>query len=112
MRLAPRKSGLRTFLVWSFFNLLALIIPLVILLMVQYLPLFFTGYIPFVGPGGMFIPFMQGLFHMIIVLLITIPLSTWFFLLTGKIYLGAILNAALVTWMFVSSQVVAPLPIK
>jgi pimeloyl-ACP methyl ester carboxylesterase len=111
LRLAPRKSGLKTFLVWSFFNLLALIIPLVFLLMIQYLPLFFTGFIPFVGPGGMFIPFMQGLFHMIILLLITIPLSTWFFLLTGKIYLGALLNAALVTWMFVSSQVVAPLPI-
>ena len=111
LRLAPRESGLNTFLVWSLFNLLALIIPLVVLLMVQYLPLFFTGYIPFVGPGGMFIPFMQGLFHMIILLLITIPLSTWFFLITGKIYLGAILNAALVTWMFVSSQVVAPLPI-
>jgi hypothetical protein len=111
LRLAPRKSGLNTFLVWSFFNLLALIIPLVVLLMVQYLPLFLTGYIPFVGPGGMFIPFVQGLFHMIILLLITIPLSTWFFLLTGKIYLGAVLNAALVTWMFVSSQVIAPLPI-
>ena len=48
---------------------------------------------------------------MIILLLITIPLSTWFFLLTGKIYLGAILNAALVAWMFASSQVIAPLPI-
>jgi pimeloyl-ACP methyl ester carboxylesterase len=111
LRLAPRKSGLNTFLVWSFFNLLALIVPLVIFLMVQYLPLFFTGYIPFVGPGGMFIPFVQALFHMIILLLITIPLSTWFFLLTGKIYLGAILNAALVAWMFASSQVIAPLPI-
>ncbi len=111
LRLPPWKSGLHTFLIWSFFNLLALIIPLVILLMVQYLPLFFTGYIPFVGPGGMFIPFVQALFHMIILLLITIPLSTWFFLLTGKIYLGAILNAALVAWMFASSQVIAPLPI-
>jgi hypothetical protein len=75
------------------------------------LPLFFAGTIPFVGPGGMFIPFIQALFHMIILLLITIPLSTWFLLLTGKITLGAILNAALVTWMFVSSQVIAPLPI-
>ena len=62
--------------------------------MVQYLPLLLTGYIPFVGPGGMFIPFMQGLFHMIILLLITIPLSTWFFLLTGKIHPGSPLNAA------------------
>jgi hypothetical protein len=40
-----------------------------------------------------------------------LPISTWFFQITGKIYLGAVLNAALVTWMFVSSQVVAPIPI-
>ena len=30
---------------------------------------------------------------------------------TGKVYLGAFVNAMLVTWMFVSSQVIAPLPI-
>jgi hypothetical protein len=59
----------------------------------------------------MFIPFIQGLFHLIVVLLLTVPLSTWFFQLTGKIYLGAVLNAALITWMFASSQVIAPLPI-
>jgi len=30
---------------------------------------------------------------------------------TGKIYPGAILNALIVTWMFTSSSVIAPLPI-
>jgi hypothetical protein len=30
--------------------------------------------------------------------------------LTGKIYLGALAHAALVTWMFTSSQGIAPIP--
>jgi hypothetical protein len=55
--------------------------------------------------------FVQNLFHIIGVLIMVIPISTWFYQLTGKIYLGAVLNAALVTWMFVSSQVIAPIPV-
>jgi cephalosporin-C deacetylase-like acetyl esterase len=35
----------------------------------------------------------------------------WFYQLTGKIYLGARVNAALVAWMFTSSQVIAPIPV-
>jgi hypothetical protein len=52
-----------------------------------------------------------GLFHIIGVLIVVIPLSTWLFQLTGKIYLGAMTSAALVSWMFASSQVIAPIPI-
>lgn len=43
--------------------------------------------------------------------LMVIPISTWFYQITGKIYLGAFLNGLLVTWMFVSSQVIAPIPV-
>ena len=50
-------------------------------------------------------------FHIIGVLLMVILISTWFYQLTGKIYLGALVNAALVAWMFTSSQVIAPIPI-
>jgi hypothetical protein len=53
----------------------------------------------------------MNLFHIIIVLLVTTPLSTWFYQLTGRPYLGALVNAAIVTWMFTSSQVIAPIPI-
>jgi hypothetical protein len=42
---------------------------------------------------------------------LVVPIWTWFYQLTGKIYLGAVLNAALVAWMFTSSQVIAPLPV-
>jgi len=44
-------------------------------------------------------------------LIMTTPISTWFYQLTGKIYLGALVNAALVAWMFTSSQVIAPIPV-
>ncbi len=101
----------KTFLSWSLSNTAAVVIPLLTIIAVQYVPLLTTGFIPFEGPGGMLVSFVLNLFHIIGVLIMVIPLSTWFYQLTGKIYLGAVLNAALVTWMFVSSQVVAPIPI-
>ena len=108
----PEKHGrLGTWISWSFWNLAAMIIPVILFLMIQYVPLFATGFIPLVGPGGMFVSFVLNLFHIIGVLIVVVPLSTWFYQLTGKIYLGALLNALIVTWMFVSSQVVAPIPV-
>jgi len=108
----PRKeSRLKTFISWSFSNVFALVAPLVLFLAIQYVPLFTVGVIPFVGPGGMLASFTMNLFHVIGVLVITIPISTWFYLLTGRIYLGALVNAALVAWMFTSSQVIAPIPV-
>lgn len=108
----PAKHGrLGTWISWSFWNLAAMIIPVILFLMIQYVPLFATGFIPLVGPGGMFVSFILNLFHIIGVLIVVVPLSTWFYQLTGKIYLGALLNALIVTWMFVSSQVVAPIPV-
>jgi hypothetical protein len=111
LRLPEKKTWWRTFLAWSGANLLAMIIPLVLFLLVQYVPLFTSGTIPFVGPGGVLANFTMSLFHIIIVLVMVVPLSTWFFQLTRRPYLGAFVNAALVTWMFVSSQVIAPIPV-
>jgi pimeloyl-ACP methyl ester carboxylesterase len=108
----PQKSTwLKTYAAWSISNTLVLIIPLILLLIVQYGPLFTIGTIPFVGPGGMLIAYTHNIFHIIGVLILVTPISTWFYQLTGKIYLGAMINAALVTWMFVSSQVIAPIPV-
>ena len=111
LRRPAKSSWWLTFVTWSAYNILILVLPLVVLLLFQYVPLFTIGTIPLVGPGGMFIAFTQNLFHIIGVLIMVIPISTWFYQITGKIYLGALLNGALVTWMFVSSQVVAPLPV-
>ena len=108
----PRKdTWLKTTLSWSVSNTLVFVVPIILFLMIQYVPLLTTGFIPLVGPGGMFTSFTLNLFHIIGVLIMVIPISTWFYQITGKIYLGAFLNAALVTWMFISSQVIAPIPV-
>jgi dienelactone hydrolase len=111
IRRPVKKSRLGTWMSWSFWNLVAMIAPIILFLMIQYVPLFTTGFIPLVGPGGIFVSFILNLYHIIGVLIVVVPLSTWFYQLTGKIYLGALLNALIVTWMFVSSQVVAPIPV-
>ncbi len=111
LRRPKKETWLKTFLNWSIWNILALAGPLILLLAVQYVPLFATGFIPFEGPGGLFAVFLITLFHTLALLAITSILSTFFFQVTGKIYLGALLNALLVAWMFASSQVIAPIPI-
>jgi hypothetical protein len=88
-----------------------MIVPLILFLLVQYLPLLTARIIPIVGPGGSMASFTMSLFHIIGVVMMVIPISTWFFQLTGKICLGAFLNAALVAWMFTSSQVMAPISV-
>ena len=111
MRRAPKSGWMKTFLSWTAANLLVLVGPLSLLLMVQYVPLFSGGNMPLVGPGGMFVAFTHVLIHVILVLILVVPLSTWFFQLSGRVYLGAAVCAAIVTWMFASSQVVAPIPV-
>jgi hypothetical protein len=110
-RQARKRTWLRTFASWSTSNTLAMTVPLILFLMIQYVPLLTAGIVPFVGPGGMLASFTMNLFHIIGVLIMVVPLSTWFYQLTGKIYLGAFVNAALVTWMFTSAQVIAPIPV-
>jgi uncharacterized protein len=111
MRPPEKSTPLRTFFHWSFVNIVTMLLPLLLFLALQYVPLFVNGFIPLVGPGGMFVSFVINLFHIMGVLILVIPLSTWLFQLTGKIYLGAMTSAALVAWMFASSQVIAPIPI-
>lgn len=111
LRRPPKNTRLTTFFSWTATNTFAMVAPLIAFLMVQYIPLLTTGFIPFVGPGGMLANFVMNLFHIIGVLAIAVPISTWFFQITGRIYLGAFVNAGLVAWMFASSQVIAPIPI-
>ncbi|MDJ0762296.1 MAG: alpha/beta hydrolase family protein [Myxococcota bacterium] len=111
LRTVPKAGMLQTFGSDSLKNLAVLLIPLVLLLAVQYLPLMTTGFIPFVGPGGMFVLFIINVFHIIGVLILVVPISTWCFHLTGRPYLGAMLCAAIVSWFFTSSQVIAPVPV-
>jgi dienelactone hydrolase len=111
LRRRKRETWLKTWASWSLTNVLATTVPLILFMLIQYVPLFTVGIIPFVGPGGVLANFTMMLFHIIGVLILVVPLSTWFYQLTGKIYLGALVNAALVAWMFTSSQVIAPIPV-
>ncbi len=111
VRCAPSKSFISTFLRWSLINFALLSVPMFLLAAFQYLPLLLTGSIPLVGPGGMFVLFVINIGHLIIVSVIIAPLSTKLYMLTGRPYAGALVTALIVTWMFVSSQVIAPVPI-
>jgi len=111
LRRPKQRTWLKTYASWTLSNTAAMVVPLILFLMIQYVPLLTAGVIPFVGPGGMLASFTMNLFHIIGVLLMTVPLSTWFYQLTGRPYLGALVNAGLVAWMFTSSQVIAPIPI-
>ncbi len=93
-------------------NTAVVIVPLALLWAAQYVPLFAFDVIPFEGPGGLLVLFMMNTMHIMGVLLLMVPLSTWCFELTGRPWLGAFLCAALVTWMLTSSQVIAPVPIR
>ena len=105
------KHWYKTYLQRTGINWLVMIVPLLVHLAIQYVPIFLGGAVPFVGPGSALVGFVINLIHMVLVLLLIIPVSTWFSELTGKIAVGALLNAMLVTWMFTSSSVIAPIPI-
>jgi pimeloyl-ACP methyl ester carboxylesterase len=111
LRRPERSSRLFTFLDWSLYNTAALIGPLLILLAVQYIPLYTANVIPLVGPGGGLVSFIMNLFHIVGVLSILVPISNFCFMETRTPYLGAFLSASITTWMFATSQVIAPLPV-
>jgi len=111
LRRAAAASWLDTFARWTLVGLIVLVTPLVVHLAIQYVPLLACDTIPLVGPGGMFVLFVIDIFHIIGVLAMVVPISTWCFQLTGRPYLGAFLCAGLVAWFFASSQVIAPVPI-
>lgn len=111
LRPAPKSTWFRSFLNRTGRGYLAMLLPLLIHLALQYIPLFTTGLIPFVGPGGALVGFVINLVHIMIVLVMMIPVSTFFYQVTGDIYTGAFLNALLVAWMFTTSSVIAPIPV-
>ncbi|MBI9051056.1 MAG: alpha/beta hydrolase [Anaerolineaceae bacterium] len=105
------KNWFTNFVQRTILNWAVMLIPLLIHLAIQYIPIYLGGTVPFVGPSAALVGFVMNLFHMVVVLLLIIPVSTYFSELTGKIYLGAMINAMLVTWMFTSSSVIAPIPV-
>ena len=101
----------RRFVVDNLRGTLAMVVPLVVMLAVQYVPFMLFGVLPFVGPGGGLISFAMNLFHIIGVLLIACPIFIGLYHQTGRPYLGAVVVSLMMTWMFASSHVVAPIPV-
>ncbi len=111
LRPAPGKTWLHTVFRKSVVGILVMVTPLLFHMALQYVPLYTAGIVPFVGPGGALVGFVINIEHMIVLLALMIPLGSFLYEATGNIYPGAILNALIVTWMFTSSSVIAPLPV-
>ncbi len=111
MKRDEQGSFIKAFAVESFRNTIILLIPIVLLLLLQYVPLLVADTVILEGPGGGLVSLMMNLFHIAGVLVICIPMSTWCYMYTKTPYLGATLNSAIVTWMYASSQVAAPIPV-
>jgi len=111
LRPKPGKTHFATILRKSLVGILVMVIPLMFMMALQYVPLYLTGVVPFVGPGGALVGFVINIEHMIVLLALMIPIGTVLYEATGSVYPGAVLNALIVTWMFTSSSVIAPLPI-
>ncbi len=111
LRPKPGSHWVLTALRKSLTGILVMVIPLIFTMAVQYLPLYINGLVPFVGPGGALVGFVINIEHMCVLLALMVPIGSVLYEATGSIYPGAVLNALIVTWMFVSSSVIAPLPI-
>lgn len=111
LRPKPRKTWWGSALHRSLSGIFVITVPLLLHMAIQYIPLFTIGRVPFIGPGGALVGFIINLEHMILIQLLMIPIGSFLYEATGKIYAGAILNALIVTWMFTSSSVIAPLPV-
>jgi len=111
LRPKPGATWQVTVLRKTLLGLFVMLTPLLFHMALQYVPLYTTGFVPFVGPGGALVGFVINIEHMCVLLGMMIPIATVLYEATGSIYPGAILNALIVTWMFTSSSVIAPLPI-
>ncbi len=111
VRRPQRTTWRRTLVDWTAANVLIQIVPLLLFLVLQYAPLLLFNVVPLVGPGGVMATFVMTLFQLLLVLALTALISTGCYLFTGRIYLGALLNAAWVAWLLASSQVIAPIPV-
>ncbi|NLN70780.1 MAG: hypothetical protein GX142_08390 [Chloroflexi bacterium] len=111
LRPAPGKTWFHTMLRKSLIGIGVVLPPLLLIMAVQYIPLFTIGFVPFVGPGGALVGFVINIESMVVLLALMIPLGSFLYEATGSVYPGAILNALIVTWAFTSSSVIAPLPV-
>ena len=111
LRLAERKSWLGTWIGDGVKAVLLMILPLILMLAVQYIPLYLTGVVPIVGPGASLIGFIMNLEHMIVLLSLILPVGAWLYRITGNATAGAMTSALIAAWFFTTSSVLAPVPV-
>jgi hypothetical protein len=103
-QLRPRgkKGGeiSRTAEMWINFGLL--VIGFVVMLLIQYIPLFAGGTLLFVNESL----FSIIAFQLLPIFTIVALVNTYFYRKTGHIYAGAFLNGMLITWIVVASQAI------
>jgi len=83
-------------------NIGLLVIGFVVMLLLQYIPLFAGGTLLFVNESL----FSIIAFQLLPIFTIVALVNTYFYRKTGHIYAGAFLNAMLVTWIVVASQAI------
>ena len=71
-----------------------------LLLLYQYVPLLMGGTLSIPSQSLLTIVAIQ----FVVLLPLTGAISTWFFLRTGRVYLGAFINGLLITWLIVAGQ--------
>ncbi len=111
LRLAERKGWFCTWVSDSVKAVLLMILPLLLMLAVQYIPLYLTGVVPIVGPGASLIGFIMNLEHMIVLLSLILPVGAWLYRITGNATAGAMTSALIAAWFFTTSSVLAPVPV-
>jgi uncharacterized protein len=111
LRPKPGKDWSETVQKKTLVGIAVMAFPLLLHMALQYVPLFTSGVVPFVGPGGALVGFVINLEHMIVIQILMVPIGSVLYEATGSVYPGAILNALIVAWMFTSSSVIAPLPV-
>jgi hypothetical protein len=109
-RLKEEETPAKTQLTWWLKSLYAMVLGLLLVWAFQYLPWILLG----MGPGFENVGLMEfsGLWPLM--LIVYIPgyvvyyyVLTWFYRKTGRIYLGAIIVASLVTWFLAAGSIIA-----
>ncbi len=111
LRPEPKKTLFGTWINDSLRAIAVMVIPIIIMMAAQYVPLFTAGIVPFTGPGSSLVGFMMNLEHMAVLLSLLLPIGAWLYRLTGNICAGSITSAMIAAWFFTTSSVIAPIPV-
>ncbi|MFO8019894.1 MAG: alpha/beta fold hydrolase [Promethearchaeia archaeon] len=106
LRQKKYENAQKTLIVWWLKSCFAMEMGLVLIMLVQYLPMILFGAAPLFGwlpTAGLFLIFLMQFVPFFALMFF---LTTYFFLKTGRIYLGSIIATILTTWVISVSSAV------